>query len=75
MTLVTRDPATGLRHSGIRQPNSQPPTPSGCRWCGVDQREHAQRWKLPAGWHQWPQPTQDQIKRRMQERRSTRSAP
>lgn len=44
-------------------------TPNGCRWCGVTEREHYRRWKLPAGWHQWEPPTDEQRKSRMLERR------
>ncbi|MGW1533910.1 hypothetical protein [Streptomyces aureus] len=44
--------------------------PSGCRWCGITSRDHMQRWKAPVGWHQWTQPTQEQIKNRMQARRA-----
>jgi hypothetical protein len=45
------------------------PAPSGCRWCGVDEREHMQRWKLPVGWHKWEAPTLEQRKERMIARR------
>lgn len=45
------------------------PAPSGCRWCGVDEREHMQRWKPPVGWHTWEPPTQEQRKERMKARR------
>jgi hypothetical protein len=45
------------------------PAPSGCHWCGVDRREHAQRWTEAAGWHGWTAPTQQQIKDRMLARR------
>ena len=52
--------------------------PSGCRWCGIDQRDHAQRWTPPSkggpGWHKWAQPTQEQIKARMLARRAAQSA-
>lgn len=48
--------------------------PSGCRWCGVPEREHLQRWKKPVGWHTWEQPTQEQIKERMHARRAARGA-
>lgn len=48
-------------------------TPSGCRWCGVDERDHMQRWKAPVGWHKWTQPTSDQIKTRMQQRAARRN--
>jgi len=43
-------------------------TPSGCRWCGVARRDHAQRWTEAAGWHGWTAPTQQQIKDRMKGR-------
>lgn len=45
-------------------------TPNGCRHCGIDHREHAQRWTDAAGWHQWTPPTQQQIKARMRARRA-----
>uniref|UniRef100_A0A8D3WQ26 Uncharacterized protein n=1 Tax=Streptomyces pratensis (strain ATCC 33331 / IAF-45CD) TaxID=591167 RepID=A0A8D3WQ26_STRFA len=48
------------------------PAPSGCRWCGIDEREHMQRWKPPAGWHEWAPPTLEQRKERMQARRRQR---
>jgi hypothetical protein len=51
--------------------HSLAPTPYGCRWCGIPQREHAQRWKPPAGWHTWEQPTNAQIKARMLARRTS----
>ncbi|WP_145503154.1 hypothetical protein [Streptomyces sp. CFMR 7] len=47
--------------------------PSGCQHCGINQREHMQRWKPPVGWHQWAAPTQAQIKARMQARRAART--
>lgn len=51
--------------------------PSGCRWCGVDQRDHMQRWTPPSkggpGWHKWEQPTPDQTKTRMQQRAARRN--
>jgi hypothetical protein len=48
-------------------------SPSACRWCGIEQREHAQRWHRTAGWHKWTQPTQDQIKTRMKHRAARRN--
>ncbi|MFE9844693.1 hypothetical protein [Streptomyces goshikiensis] len=48
-------------------------TPSACRHCGIPEREHAQRWKQPAGWHRWEAPTSRQILRRMQMRRDLRT--
>ena len=49
------------------------PAPTSCRHCGIGHREHAQRWTSAAGWHQWTQPTQQQIKERMARRRATRT--
>lgn len=46
------------------------PEPGGCRFCGVDQREHMQRWTRGVSWHVWTQPTQEQIKARMLARRT-----
>lgn len=46
-------------------------TPSACRWCGIPERLHMQQWKPPVGWHEWQQPTQEQIKARMLARRET----
>jgi hypothetical protein len=48
--------------------------PSGCRYCGINAREHARRWKPLVGWHKWAQPTQEQIKARMLARRAAQSA-
>ncbi|NRQ31319.1 hypothetical protein HII36_05630 [Nonomuraea sp. NN258] len=44
--------------------------PAGCRWCGLAQRDHFQRWSRAAGWHLYIPPTQDQIKERMKARRT-----
>jgi hypothetical protein len=49
--------------------------PSGCRWCGVTKPDHASRWNVDIGWHQWTQPTQQQIKDRMRARRAERTSP
>lgn len=48
-----------------RSPNQGLPPPSGCRWCGVEPREHFQRWEPSAGWHQWEEPTPQQRKERI----------
>jgi len=74
MSLVTRDPATGLRRNPIRYRDGHPPIPSGCRWCGAGQSGHAQQWKPTHGWHTWEQPTQAQILARMRARRRARLA-
>jgi hypothetical protein len=56
-----------------RNPEGNPLiNPNGCRWCGIDRRPHFQQWKPPVGWHQWEQPTQQQIKDRMLARRAER---
>lgn len=44
--------------------------PNACRWCGIARRGHGRQWTDQAGWHQWEQPTQDQIKARMLARRA-----
>ena len=49
---------------------SEPLTPSGCRHCGIDKLDHAQRYTTDAGWHQWTAPTTEQIKARMLARRN-----
>ncbi|MEU6979652.1 hypothetical protein [Streptomyces sp. NPDC046371] len=72
MSLVTRDPATGLRRNPIVYPDGQPSTPYGCRWCGISERAHFQRWKASARWHTWAAPTDTQILARMRARRAAR---
>lgn len=49
-----------------------PPSPFGCRWCGIDRRSHGRQWTQTAGWHAWEQPTEQQILARM---RSTTDRP
>ncbi|GAA4946275.1 hypothetical protein HD597_006788 [Nonomuraea thailandensis] len=44
--------------------------PSGCRWCGLAQYDHFQRWSREVGFHRYAPPTQDQIKQRMKARRT-----
>ncbi|WP_371793877.1 hypothetical protein OIE91_11470 [Streptomyces albidoflavus] len=75
MRLVTRDRSTGLRRGPIRYPDGHPPVPSGCRWCGVPDRQHARRWSGAVGWHPWTPPTPAQALARMRARRATRTAP
>ncbi|MFE7547031.1 hypothetical protein [Streptomyces gardneri] len=75
MSLVTRDPATGLRRNPIRYRDGHPPVPSGCRWCGAGEYGHAQRHTPGHGWHTWEQPTDAQILVRMRARRNARSTP
>lgn len=45
--------------------------PNGCRLCGIDQRGHGIQAGTD-GTHTWEQPTQEQIKQRMQARRTAR---
>ncbi|MFB8406550.1 hypothetical protein [Streptomyces sp. NPDC055912] len=52
-------------------PSTTPP--SACQHCGIDHHEHMQRWTSAAGWHQWTQPTQQQVKQRMTVRRKART--
>jgi hypothetical protein len=51
------------------RPDDHLPTPNGCRWCGLAEAEHYQRWKPPIGWHGWTAPTNEQRKERMFARR------
>lgn len=44
--------------------------PSGCCYCGVAERGHAQQWSRAKGWHKWTRPTDSQIKTRMYKRRN-----
>ncbi|MGH3379522.1 MAG: hypothetical protein ACRDP6_32785 [Actinoallomurus sp.] len=47
--------------------------PSGCRWCGLEEREHFGRWSRAAGWHGWIEPAQEQRLARMRARRAART--
>lgn len=49
------------------------PNPMGCRQCGIDQRSHAIQTGT-TGSHIWEQPSQQQIKQRIQDRRETTRA-
>jgi len=55
--------------------------PSGCRWCGLDAYGHWSRWSRELserdgnGWHIYVQPTVEQIKARMLNRRTARQTP
>jgi hypothetical protein len=54
-------------HTVIR--HEKAPNPSGCRWCGVDERPHASRWTRSVGLHRWTPPTRNQRLARMLSRR------
>lgn len=58
----------------VRWPNGQPPTPSGCRWCGAEQRHHGRRSLRGRPSHSWERPTEAQIKARMVARRNARKS-
>lgn len=68
------DPYTGMWHGHIRWPDGSPPPPFGCRWCGAERQEHGRRTMRRRPSHFWEQPTQAQIKARMQARRNARKA-
>ena len=31
--------------------------PNSCSWCGIERREHMQRWMEGIGWHGWIEPS------------------
>ncbi|MER6976028.1 hypothetical protein [Streptomyces carpinensis] len=80
MTLVTRDPVTGLRRGPIRFRDGNPPVPSGCRWCGLPESTHGRAYIASAGMHTWERPTVAQVLARMRarakaQREASRMAP
>lgn len=50
------------------------PDPSGCRWCGRDERGHGLSFTRGAGYHTWGMPTLAQRKARMRARTASRAA-
>ena len=44
------------------------PTPLGCRWCGVAQRDHAIHYTPGHPGHTWTEPTRAQINARLRVR-------
>ena len=50
---------------------STPPImePSACTWGGIAERGHGRQYADAVGWHQWMQPSQEQILARMKARR------
>lgn len=50
------------------------PTPNSCAHCGIDQRQHMQRWAPTIGWHQWVEPSDQIRKQRMLARHEARIA-
>jgi hypothetical protein len=47
--------------------------PSGCRYCGIEERSHFQRWTDAARWHGWTAPTAEQRRERLLARSAARS--
>lgn len=54
----------------------QLPAPNGCHHCGIDKQGHYSiaASKERGGWHQWVQPTTEQIRERMLARRIAQQA-
>lgn len=55
-----------------RDPYYDPYPPSGCRWCGVAEREHGLRPDPRAGVHEYEHPGDGKILMRMRERSELR---
>ncbi|TQE24788.1 hypothetical protein SipoB123_17540 [Streptomyces ipomoeae] len=47
--------------------------PSGCRWCGIEAREHGRQHVPEVGWHAWTAPSLQQRKQRMLQRRARKT--
>lgn len=45
-------------------------SPNGCTHCGIEARDHANRWTQAAGWHRWTPPTDAQRLERMRARKA-----
>jgi hypothetical protein len=71
--LPLTDPVTGTRHGYIRYRDGNPPTPFGCRWCGIDVDNH-DGGSIPGRPHTFTRPTCKQQKLRMIARRKNRKA-
>ncbi|MFE7928353.1 hypothetical protein ACFU6S_06365 [Streptomyces sp. NPDC057456] len=69
----TRCAKCDLHHGPIRHPDGIPPTPFGCRWCGIAPDEHRARRTAAAGLHTWQRPTRGQTLARMVARRAARA--
>lgn len=50
------------------------PEPSGCRWCGIGEGEHASRFAPSVGQHRFHPPTPAQRLARMHARRTARGS-
>ncbi len=49
-----------------------PPDPSGCRWCGIEERSHGNRFVRGHGLHRWEPPTLAQLRARIEWRAKQR---
>lgn len=68
MTPITMAsfPASGVV---TRVRHTEAPEPSGCRWCGTGERQHASRFVPSVGQHLFTAPTAAQRLARMRARR------
>ncbi|MFC8531883.1 hypothetical protein [Nocardia sp. NPDC057227] len=73
------DYTKGWKHEGqegvycrstMAEPVEVVPAPNGCQHCGIDKDQHLQRWAPGVRWHQWVEPTDEQRKRRLLDRRN-----
>lgn len=73
MTQSTVDAASSSAAPGLLTlvRHSEAPEPSGCRWCGTGEREHASRFVPSAGQHLFAAPTAAQRLARMRARRAS----
>lgn len=65
---MSREQATAeaIRRRGLEYPN-------GCTHCGIPDSQHGWQYLPGVGVHGWMAPTQQQIKARMQARRTART--
>jgi hypothetical protein len=70
MTQDTLDVAAAAVPSLLtRVRHTSTPEPSGCRWCGTGERQHASRFAPSVGQHLFDDPTAAQRLARMRARR------
>lgn len=63
--------ATIAKTANTRIRFSTTPAPSGCRWCGYEERSHGNVWVRSVGSHLYVNPTVAQRKARMLARRNS----
>lgn len=64
------DTTTAARIPFLRVRHETAPAPSACRWCGEEERTHANTWVRSVGYHQWVAPTSAQRRARILARMS-----